>query len=87
MDLTLPALPEGYFWRLRSDSLGYMMVELRKKNKRWGSRLIEDGIVQANPPVPNAIMRAAEWALKKFNAHQDTSAFMAEFRMYEGDYK
>jgi hypothetical protein len=85
--MELPALPEGHFWRVESDSMGFMMVTIRKKNKRFGSRFIERSMVLEDPPVPSAIMKAAERALTKYNEREDRYAFLAEFRTYEGDYK
>lgn len=84
--MELPILPEGYFWRVHSDSFGFMMVDIRQK-RRVGSRHIERSMVLEIPPVPSAIMKAAERALEKYNERENKYAFLEEFRTYEGDYK
>jgi len=84
--MELPELSNGFFWRVRSDSFGFMMVEIRRKT-RWGSKEEERGMVLEDPPVPSAIQAAAERALKKFNERGDRASFLAEFRTYEGDYE
>jgi hypothetical protein len=85
--MDLPKLPEGYFWRLRSDGWGYMWVEMRKKRKWFGSREIEDGLVLADPPVWSAILKTADHVLNRYNDRDAKARFLAEFRTYEGDYK
>lgn len=87
MQLTLPPLPEGYFWRLSSDGFGFMKVALRKKRKRFGSREVEYSLVLENPPVSTAVYAAAERALKKWDERQMRVDFLQEFRTLEGDYK
>lgn len=87
MGIALPVLPEDYFWRLHSDSMGFMMVDIRRKNKRLGSKFVERSMVIEDPPVPSAIFKAAERALDKYNQRHDRQMFIAEFRMYEGDYQ
>lgn len=83
--MRFPELPEGYFWRVHSDSFGFMMVDLRRKT--WlGSRKEETGYVLEKPPVPSAIEEAARWALRKFNIRDQKRAFLDEFRTFEGDY-
>jgi len=86
MELTLPDLPDGYFWRLSSDGFGFMKVAMRKKRK-FGSRSVEYSLVLEDPPVPSAIYSAAERALKKWNERTMRFDFLNEFRTYEGDYK
>lgn len=85
--MELPQLPEGYFWRVKSDATGFMMVGIRRKRKWFGSREEELSMVLETPPVPSAILAAAYRALRKFNERAQKEAFLSEFRTYEGDYK
>lgn len=42
MHPTLPELPEGYFWRIKSGGLGNMVyISLRKRHKFWFSTSID----------------------------------------------
>lgn len=86
MGIALPLLPDGYFWRLSSDSFGFMKVAIREKRK-IGSRVVEYSMVLEDPPVPSAVYRAAERALKKWDERSMRFDFIQEFRTYEGDYK
>ena len=83
----LPQLPEGLFWRLRSDGWGFMWVEIRRKRRWFGSREIEYGMVLANPPVDEAIADTAKWVYRKYKQQSAKAAFLDEFRGYEGDYR
>lgn len=83
----LPQLPEGLFWRLRSDGWGFMVVEIRKDRRWFGSRVLEYSMVLANPPVQEAIRETAEWVLEKYEKRSERVAFLNEFREYEGDYR
>lgn len=83
----LPQLPEGLFWRLRSDGWGFMWVQIRKKRRWFGSREIEYGLVRTNPPVEQEIYDTARRVLKKYNEREQRIAFLNEFREYEGDYR
>lgn len=41
-ETALPAVPEGYFWRVSRDFLGvFYRVQLRKKNRLFGSHVVE----------------------------------------------
>lgn len=84
--LNLPALPEGYFWCVKSDGWGFMEVQIRYKRKLFGSRFVEHSYVTEDPPVDAAIESTARFALRKFNERGDNAAFLAEFRTFEGDY-
>jgi hypothetical protein len=84
--MQLPALPEGYFWRLSSDGFGFMKVAIREK-RRLGSRSVEYSMVLEDPPVESAVLSAAERALKKWNERSMRFDFLQEFRTLEGDYK
>ena len=86
MALALPALPDGYFWRLRSDGFGFMKVAIRQKRKHFGSREVEYSLVLEDPPVPSAVDAAGERAMKKWNERQMRVDFLQEFRTLEGDY-
>ncbi|MFC9191413.1 hypothetical protein [Streptomyces cyaneofuscatus] len=33
------------FFKVRGDSFGYVVVELRQPRKRWGSRMVADAVV------------------------------------------
>lgn len=83
----LPELSKGLFWRLRSDSWGFMWVEIRQKRRWFGSQEIEHGLVRTNPPVEQEIYDTAKWVLKKYNEREQRIAFLNEFREYEGDYR
>lgn len=48
-DINLPALPEGQFWRVKTDSLGAVVVELRRKGIFGSSHLVDN----AYPDVVN----------------------------------
>ncbi|MFI0211985.1 hypothetical protein ACH4OV_25355 [Streptomyces diastaticus] len=61
-----PELPEGYFYRVRQESLGLLNVEIRRQG-RWFSTRVESCPVRpgswptAEEAVVAACCRAAEW--------------------------
>ncbi|MDX2575917.1 hypothetical protein PV332_10535 [Streptomyces scabiei] len=41
-----PELPEGWFYRIRSDRFGWPEVEIRQPRKRFGSRTVSYALVR-----------------------------------------
>lgn len=39
-ELDVPLLPPGHFYRVGSEAFGMMSMEIRKKNKRFGSHCV-----------------------------------------------
>lgn len=87
MSVALPVLPDGYFWRLSSDSFGFMMVSIRQERKRFGSREIAYSLVLEDAPVSSAVYSAADRALAKWDEQEGRLDFLRAFRKLEGDYK
>jgi hypothetical protein len=83
--MQLPELPDGYFWRLSSDSFGFMTTEIRRKGKLWSVR-VEMGVLSHNPPVEGEIERTARWTFEKFRERAARIDFLNDFRKYQGDY-
>ncbi|MFB7919382.1 hypothetical protein [Streptomyces sp. NPDC056061] len=45
-----PELPEGWFYRVKDDGMGYLEVEVRERRKRFGSRLLITALVREDEP-------------------------------------
>ncbi|MEU3986099.1 hypothetical protein AB0F77_39585 [Streptomyces sp. NPDC026672] len=61
-----PELPEGYFYRVRPESFGLLVVEIRRQG-RWFSSQVESCVLRPGdwPTAEDAIIhgccRAVEW--------------------------
>ncbi|MFD9442136.1 hypothetical protein [Streptomyces sp. NPDC060001] len=66
VDAGAPELPEGYFYRVRPESFGLLLIEIRRQG-RWFSACVESVHVRpgnyetAETAVVAACTRAAEW--------------------------
>lgn len=87
MNFDFPKLPKNFFWRLKSDSWGYIFVEIRVKNRLWGSHRVHYAVVLPHPTLDEAVRRGVRGAMCDFVEHTQKIAALKEFEEIEGDYK
>lgn len=97
LSIGAPELPEGYYYRVRSNGWGYIFVAIRKERK-WLDKTIhetmglQDSYDEVGLPIklsPKAsISKAANAAHKHvFETRISTRTWWDEFREFEGDHK
>ncbi|MFF6928335.1 hypothetical protein [Streptomyces californicus] len=82
-----PELPSGWFYRVKSDGLGFLEVEIRQHRKRFGSRLLASAYVREDEPNGRrAVGAACRAALRTIHAEGEHARRLRQASLLLGDH-
>lgn len=85
-DVKWPEVPEGYFFRVRTSVLGiYPWVQLRKKFRHFGSRVVDE-VWQGHTDFPT-VKDEVEYLTGVLAERQETRDRIFGAEYFEGDFK
>ncbi|MFB7479543.1 hypothetical protein ACFUEM_08665 [Streptomyces anulatus] len=82
-----PELPSGWFYRVQSDGMGFLEVEIRQHRKRFGSRLLSSAYVrEGEPNGRRAVAAACRAALREIDARGEHARRLRQASLFLGDH-
>jgi hypothetical protein len=82
-----PELPEGWFYRIKDDSMGCLEVEVRERRKRFGSRRLSAALVREDEPNgQRAVVSACRNAVRHLEAQKDHARRYRQASLFLGDH-
>lgn len=75
----LPALPDGYFWRVtRGVASRYVYLQMRKK--RWlGSKVVDYSIISKSENTAELVLKRARGVVRDFNPDRNHKQFVGNY--------
>jgi hypothetical protein len=82
-----PELPEGWFYRVKDDGMGFLEVEVRERRKRFGSRVLSTAIVREDDPNGRrAVVAACHRAVSHLDANREHARRLRQASLFLGDH-
>jgi hypothetical protein len=90
LELGAPALPDGYFYRVKQNFYGILCIEIRKAG-RFKSRMIADSYsdphLNTEGDPKQAILKGIRFALDNWGAKKEIAEMYSALHKWEGDHK